>query len=890
MSRTSSLRKPGSLIHKFALVVLCATLTFSLIPISSPAYGADTLSSTYGVGTNEEHWSDYINDMLEAGDYVEGSALVAVDSSLAGNSNTMLLSITLLSTSLRSTDLLASTGLLASTNLLISAEALMDVSAEAYAIVASGGLEIYETDNSDSGIAKLSLSTLEPDETITISYIESEELSTKEILESLANDPRVLLAQPDYTHEASDDTALDDAVAETISGILDDSSVNDNENATDSEREAQTSSATGKLDDDTGTSSFEPADAAYVEEDIMDLTDYQWGFDNNASTMVSPNSKEGFDIAPTNWDDSTQTNSSGLVAILDTGVDYTHPDLTSVMHDMTQYGDIGGGQYGFNAVDSENADDPMDVGAHGTHVAGIIAATWNEEGTSGAAHGVELVAVRVADEEGNTPDSYTISGFAYVSRAIDAGADIRVINCSWGGYPMSYLLNLAIAELGQKGAISVFAAGNDAIDLDTTQTIASSLYSNPYVVVVSASTQDGTPANFTDYGQVTSNVYAPGASILSTVSNSDASYLAFADSDPVLFETFDEDTTVNGQSSEAADATGITISSDEGGSTLVGELSDGSYRFDQSGTSWKVSTDELEEFSEGYSRFYIQMLVEDDDLDQVAGLSLAFGTDFLDPTHRGTAAYLYVRVVDSSGKKYWAWASASSFGTSWVHLSANLADILTDNDAEGIYLNEDGCIELMVYFGDTAGDPGSGNIYIDVVGAGENFVPYAFYDGTSMAAPTAAGAAAILSDSDEITSINDPAERASALATLLRASTIYYDLLAGTVSSNGQVSLEAETVQGMTPVVASASVETAESAASDSQAAIIIEGSYFGSSAGSVSVGGYEAEVLSWSNSEVVVACPSELTTGTHLIEATASGGGKGTESVTLEISDTISG
>lgn len=95
----------------------------------------------------------------------------------------------------------------------------------------------------------------------------------------------------------------------------------------------------------------------------------------------------GFDIAPPNWNQVGTTNAADVVAVVDTGVDYNHPDLNGIMCDMTQYTDRGG-RYGINVVPGMDPTDPMDDHYHGTHCAGIIASQWDGVGTSGVASGV----------------------------------------------------------------------------------------------------------------------------------------------------------------------------------------------------------------------------------------------------------------------------------------------------------------------------------------------------------------------------------------------------------------------------------------------------------------------------------------------------------------------
>ncbi|MCB0878428.1 MAG: S8 family serine peptidase [Thermoleophilia bacterium] len=131
------------------------------------------------------------------------------------------------------------------------------------------------------------------------------------------------------------------------------------------------------------------------------------------------------------------------IAVLDTGVDYIHPDLS------------GHVDLGHDFVD--NDDDPMDVQGHGTHVAGIAAATQGDGfGVSGVAPEARILAVRVLDADGAGNYSQVAQGITY---AVDKGA--TVINLSLGGDEQSEVLHAALDYAAASGAIVTCAAGNE---------------------------------------------------------------------------------------------------------------------------------------------------------------------------------------------------------------------------------------------------------------------------------------------------------------------------------------------------------------------------------------------------------------------------------------------
>mgnify|MGYP002395683277 CR=1 FL=1 len=203
--------------------------------------------------------------------------------------------------------------------------------------------------------------------------------------------------------------------------------------------------------------------------------------------------------ADTAW--NTQTgDKSILVAVVDTGVDWNHPDLAA------NYVPLG--------YDWWNDDpDPMDDHGHGTHCAGIIAATLNNgKGIAGLAQ-VRVMAEKFLSSEGW--GTYADAASALI-HAADAGADI--ISNSWGSYQDSSLVHEAVRYAYNKGALLVAAAGNEGWDWP--------LYPAAYdeVVAVTATDQSDNPAWFTNFGSWV-EVAAPGVSIYSTIwDNSYASW------------------------------------------------------------------------------------------------------------------------------------------------------------------------------------------------------------------------------------------------------------------------------------------------------------------------------------------------------------------------------
>lgn len=234
-----------------------------------------------------------------------------------------------------------------------------------------------------------------------------------------------------------------------------------------------------------------------------------------------------------------------VVAVVDTGVDASNPDLAPVMWDdglsIPELVELGGDEHGLSTYADPNATstsgiEPTD--AHGTHVAGIIAAAWDGAGTSGIAPNAEIMSVRLDFSTANA-----IEAFNYIAVAADAGVNVRVANCSWTvGATASRSLDLAIRQMGERGVVSLFASGNNNSDMDRALDMASLLRENPYVLAVNSIDPAGDKSYFSCYGAASTDVMAPGGTILSTYHTAKPSYMGEVDDDAVLYESFDAGT------------------------------------------------------------------------------------------------------------------------------------------------------------------------------------------------------------------------------------------------------------------------------------------------------------------------------------------------------------
>jgi subtilisin len=181
------------------------------------------------------------------------------------------------------------------------------------------------------------------------------------------------------------------------------------------------------------------------------------------------------------------------VAVVDTGIDCTHPDLQCDFSAGTDIVDPGS--------------DPMDDNEHGTHVAGTIAGRGNVGGVLGVAPKATLMPVKVLDKDGAGSLSDIVRGIAW---AADHGAN--VINMSLGGPSGSAALERAVKHALSKGVVVVAAAGNSGPDPDTVGFPAGA----PGVIAVAASDSSDGVASFSSRGSAVAFI-APGVQILSTV-------------------------------------------------------------------------------------------------------------------------------------------------------------------------------------------------------------------------------------------------------------------------------------------------------------------------------------------------------------------------------------
>lgn len=298
-------------------------------------------------------------------------------------------------------------------------------------------------------------------------------LSTKEALAKLADDPRVEYAVPNEL------TYLDEVESSPVDG------------------------------------SGQELDAPPNGRKPDDLDSKLWGLHNRGQNGGT----EDADIdAPEAW--ATTTGSENvLIAVIDTGVDYNHPDLKANM--WTNPGEIPGDGidndgngviddvHGYNAfADTGN---PMDAHSHGTHCAGTIAAKGNNGlGITGVAWDAKIMAVKIFDDSGRTSSDAILRGILYASKN---GA--RITSNSWGGGGANQLIKDAFES---SPAFHVMAAGNDGRNVDRNANYPSG-YDIPNSIAVAATDRNDRLAGFSNYGAKEVDLGAPGVDTYSTIPN-----------------------------------------------------------------------------------------------------------------------------------------------------------------------------------------------------------------------------------------------------------------------------------------------------------------------------------------------------------------------------------
>ena len=248
-----------------------------------------------------------------------------------------------------------------------------------------------------------------------------------------------------------------------------------------------------------------------------------WGLDNSGQAVNGVAGRSDADIDATEAWTITTGSPDVTVGVIDTGVDYSHPDLAAniwinpgedcagcrndrIDNDGNGFVDDW---HGWDFINNDN--DPYDDNGHGTHVAGTIGAVGdNEQGVAGVNWNVKLIPLKFIGANGSGDASDAVRAVLYANAM---GAEVT--NNSWGGDGYSQALADAIAEADAQGSLFVAAAGNSFTNTDASPNYPSG-YDLPNVIAVAATDQNDARAWFSNYGRRSVDLGAPGTNILST--------------------------------------------------------------------------------------------------------------------------------------------------------------------------------------------------------------------------------------------------------------------------------------------------------------------------------------------------------------------------------------
>lgn len=249
-----------------------------------------------------------------------------------------------------------------------------------------------------------------------------------------------------------------------------------------------------------------------------------WGMKNDGQKdSENRTGVVGVDIAAEQAWDITTGSQDVVVAVIDTGINYNHPDLKdNVWVNLAEANgkpgvdDDGNGIiddiHGAAFIGSKASGDPMDDHGHGSHCSGTIGAKGNDgKGIVGVAWNVRMMGVKFLDRNGSGSLDNALKAIDYATKM---GA--KIMSNSWGGGGYSETLKQAIERSNTAGALFVAAAGNESNNNDQNPSYPAS-YQVPNVLSVAAINNRGEIASFSNYGKRSVHVGAPGVNIVSSI-------------------------------------------------------------------------------------------------------------------------------------------------------------------------------------------------------------------------------------------------------------------------------------------------------------------------------------------------------------------------------------
>jgi subtilisin family serine protease len=252
--------------------------------------------------------------------------------------------------------------------------------------------------------------------------------------------------------------------------------------------------------------------------------DQLWGLRNTGQTVNGIAGTRGADISAEPAWSVTTGSASVVIGVVDTGIDYTHPDLAANV--WTNTSGINGclpGTHGYNAI--LTTCEPLDDNRHGTHVSGTIGAVGNNGiGVTGVNWTTSMMALKFLSAAGIGLTDHAVAAIDWAVKAKKAGVNLRALNNSWGGGGFSQALADEISVANANDILFVVAAGNDRANNDDIPTYPCS-YGIANEVCVAATDQNDNLASFSNHGVNSVDLAAPGTNILSTTPGGMYAYL-----------------------------------------------------------------------------------------------------------------------------------------------------------------------------------------------------------------------------------------------------------------------------------------------------------------------------------------------------------------------------
>ncbi len=484
---------------------------------------------------------------------------------------------------------------------------------------------------------------------------------------------------------------------------------------------------------------------------------YQWALNNSGQN----NGTEGLDINADQEILMTDVDEEErVIALVDTGIDYTHEDLKDVVWNNPVRSSQLRGEHGYDFINYDA--DPMDDNGHGSHCSGIMAAaSGNGVGIEGTAksNNIKIMALKILNADGEGFGMESVGAYNYIYRAQQLGINVVAINNSWGGLydEESEIFEVLVDLVGEKGAVSVCAAGNDARDNDFELSLPSG-FDSKYLVSVAASNENDELAAFSNYGRESVDLAAPGTDILSTVS-----YDCF---NPGIYEKRDELCSVFEDFSD-----GNLVQSVGTGDLAQPAEGDIAYGFGESHGTADMSlalSDEAYFGLKGENEKSLKWSVKGAQAGEVYTLYLpykagatqtplsgsimvkAMGPDVVDDDEFGWFSTSLVTVgeaqvledgsVDDEVTEYELGTVGVDAGNYWNHISGEFGFTTDEGEMRALTVTLAALAE------------GDYDIYLDDMGISkENVEPdafgkYDFYNGTSMATPYVTGAVAAIAN------------------------------------------------------------------------------------------------------------------------------------------------